>query len=1272
MKFQTSTDKKRYGSNFSYCGIRYKTINEDEVAIDDSLNHLTFNRFLKSKKSRTQWEDNSPPYLPKVSSRRGIKIVPKIVYRKDYEYTATSVNGFLFNVSQTGLKHGVGGITLCNTNVQNILPYAFAYPCGHESGNIRSALRLNNVRVIHDYAYYNNPSARLPKTATFIGNYSFFGATIDGKLGENIETIGNYAFAESNLSGKVKIGKNVQTIGECAFISCPGISEFYVDDENKNFSSLNKSLFSFDKTKLIVCPILNNNMGYRISENVRKIDINAFNGCLNITEFTVSLRNQYFTAVDGVLFNYNKTILICYPSGKKNTQYLIPEGVLVIQDNAFFNAPFLETVTISSSVKKLSEKAFYNCKNIVQFVVKNNKSFYAVDGVLFSKKTKEIELLQYPFAKTSNNYVISENVVAFNSIAFRGNTILTKISIGDNVVSIGPEAFYGCKNLQTVIIGKNVRSIGTNAFADCSSLQKIIIPDSVLYIAHCAFYKCSALKTLTLGKSIKYIGQYAFCDCISLSNIDFKGSIKKIGKYAFSNCSSVNDLTLSFGMIEPYAFSHCSKLKTLDLRGGTIGSSAFLGCSSLEYIKIGFLSIQSRAFSAVMPYKIADESVIKPSALKKVTIYYGGFSSGCVNPTAFFKCDNLLEFEVVEPTHIVSTEDGILFNSGKTRLIKFPSKSNIKHYSVPDTVKRIDDYAFYNCKNLVTIGIGNNVNSLGSFSFSGCSNLITAKIGKGIKYIPPNAFSYCRNLKSIFLPNAIKTIGNSAFLECYSLTTVSISKNVKTIADKAFSCCSSLKRIIIEGNKLKTIGVRAFYNCINLKEISPIPNATIRLGKGAFQKCKSLSKIELGDGIKKIGRSAFSLCSSLTTIYIPASVTSISETAFWKCFKLTYISVSDMNNSFASIDGVLFNGSCTMLLQYPNSKRDKEYEIPESVKTIGVLAFSNSPYLVTVKNVVSTKKQAFQSCTSLRAAMFGKIKRKTLTYGNYKTVSFEGKEYYYEQIGNLIFKNCRALQFFYFLKYQPFALPLKMLLFSYKTILSADHEFIIYNTNKYKFIPAGNTVKPDKINITLNLIKSNENVSVVGKDYTPFTVFLSWEKVQKMSSTTSSSTPILYTVKIGKSYTSTQYEVDTFDIPIFEFRTTNKNKRYSYSISNSSNGIFLEKITGTFKVSELIEKQENETTIKPNNLIHHSVVIEKQENETTINPNDLIDNSVVINQPAKYFYNSLMKNNNAPNKFLTSFDFIMKSKNNSLYPFKNRVFSKSISIPKLHKINYTF
>jgi hypothetical protein len=121
--------------------------------------------------------------------------------------------------------------------------------------------------------------------------------------------------------------------------------------------------------------------------------------------------------------------------------------------------------------------------------------------------------------------------------------------------------------------------------------------------------------------------------------------------------------------------------------------------------------------------------------------------------------------------------------------------------------------------------------------------------------------------------------------------------------------------------------------------------------------------------VTSIASYAFDYCYSLTIVTIGTNVTSIGIAPFYSCASLSAIMVDTLNMFYSSVDGVLFDKSTNTLIQYPGGKTGG-YTVPNSVTSIGVVAFASSTNLtsVTIPNsVTNIGSYAFSPCTSLSA-----------------------------------------------------------------------------------------------------------------------------------------------------------------------------------------------------------------------------------------------------------------------------------------------------------------
>ncbi len=175
--------------------------------------------------------------------------------------------------------------------------------------------------------------------------------------------------------------------------------------------------------------------------------------------------------------------------------------------------------------------------------------------------------------------------------------------------------------------------------------------------------------------------------------------------------------------------------------------------------------------------------------------------------------------------------------------------------TIPDSVTRIEERAFYKCTSLVSITIPNSVTDIGVGVFGDCTSLKYNEYNNG-KYLGNSSNPYVvlyevinRNVSSFGIHENAKTIGSHAVSHCTSLTSIAIPDSVTSIGDHAFWASKSLKSITIP-DSVTSIDTSAFSDCSSLTSVT-IPDSVTSIGERAFSGCTSLTSINYGGTIEQ-------------------------------------------------------------------------------------------------------------------------------------------------------------------------------------------------------------------------------------------------------------------------------------------------------------------------------------------------------------------------------------------------------------------------------------
>lgn len=321
------------------------------------------------------------------------------------------------------------------------------------------------------------------------------------------------------------------------------------------------------------------------------------------------------------------------------------------------------------------------------------------------------------------------------------------------------------------------------------------------------FSDMKSLHTIKLPNSMEIMGQYLFVGCESLTSVTLPKSLKTLPDRTFSSCFNQNDNLTSILIDDsnPYYSSDGSALFD------KYKTKMFFAVKSLrEYaIPSSVSEIIQEAFYNCRHLK----TLVLPLRLKSVNGHH------------FSNCDSLYSISVDEKNPYLCSDGSALYNKDKSELVFV--YHTVRKMSIPSSVTKIGDYAFYNCTNLTSIELPSGVTEIGDYAFYNCTNLSSLTLPSGVKEIGFSAFQGCKSLTSVTIPSGVKYISSFTFRDCESLRFINLPSDLKYIGEEAFEGCTGLTSIYAFMEKPCEIDETTFEN-------ETIINATLYVPKGSL------------------------------------------------------------------------------------------------------------------------------------------------------------------------------------------------------------------------------------------------------------------------------------------------------------------------------------------------------------------------------------------------------------------------------------------------------
>ncbi len=618
---------------------------------------------------------------------------------------------------------------------------------------------------------------------------------------------------------RVILSNNITSIEQCAFAGCSNLTSIYISnsvasiwnlafDECINLTNITfgkkSNLISIESQAFFCCCNLK---CINLPNKIRNIGFEAFCGCSSLT--TINIPSSVTSIGYDAFAGCNKLKIYCEaqskPSGwsyEWNSSCLVywnmSEKYQMIEKNSIEYSinnivdDCLTAITISNNIANIGDYAFRECNKLKTYCetsLKPNEWSYEYANLQLD--CWNINMSYQTIEKDDIQYLLDLINLTAIIIKYKGNSkivklpsILTHNNMEYAMTSIGDCAFFECNSLTKIIIPNSVTNIGDHAFYCCNNLTTICIPNSVISIGTCAFDMCENLTSINFGKKSKLmrIESSVFSFCRKIAKINIPNNVTSIGDYAFYCCNNLTTICIPNSVI-------------------SIGTCAFSECSlTYIYIPKSVKVIEYGAFPEFSNLRIICETTFKPFGWNlnwnSYKLIYWNISK---NHQMIKKYDIQYLLDLNKLTAIITEY------KGNNKLINIPS--SIIHHDKEYAITNIGDYAFSECREILSINIPNTITSIGNWTFSKCINLTSVNIPSGVISIGRRTFSDCSNLTNVIFEDNSQLINieEYAFFGCSNLTSISIPISVTSIKQSAFSGCTILKEIKIPENFIDEI-----------------------------------------------------------------------------------------------------------------------------------------------------------------------------------------------------------------------------------------------------------------------------------------------------------------------------------------------------------------------------------------------------------------------------------------------------------------------------------
>ena len=371
---------------------------------------------------------------------------------------------------------------------------------GEDTVALYDATDVSGVFEIPSHVTHNNKTYSVVEIGyrAFYDNEKLTAVTMPDTItkiqdGECIDWVYYGALEKCTALKNVIFSKNLTYIGKFAFsgdtalenVSLPNKLETIMDEAFNDCSSITDLILPASTTYVGQCALSGTSIvEFTIPKTCNMFHDWALDHIPTLTSIYVEPGHSNYCSLDGILYTNDMSWVVCYPSGKTDKTYRLPDQVTTIGTGVFSGNEYLEELILNNRINESGlGTAILQKTNVSAIEVPSENPYLkSVDGVLFSKDGKTLYL--YPPNKPDEIYFIPSGTI--------------------HIGRPGDYSFETCKNLEELYIPSSVEKV-SGVMWNSNKLKQVVFASEskVTSLRGFIFQECKALEIICLPRSIK-------------------------------------------------------------------------------------------------------------------------------------------------------------------------------------------------------------------------------------------------------------------------------------------------------------------------------------------------------------------------------------------------------------------------------------------------------------------------------------------------------------------------------------------------------------------------------------------------------------------------------------------------------------------------------------------------------------------------------------------------------------------------------------------------